>query len=417
MTSISTETTSLHIHLGIPAGDTQKAFYAYLNSEWDKRSAQSSAVFNDVADDGFELEFSAKFNEQFGNLALKLQFITVSGGMLEGVTVSLVSVQDASVAWRELAYEFITSASVAALSKRMSSFFMRRKLYYVGPELDGEYWLGKVRFAPAEKIPSEMPIVRWERAVFLDFTVDAIDDLHAMYLANQLERVFSARLSLLLDVDLYPHSHEQVWVNFPDGRGNTRCNRGYRDDCQPQAMLRKGEACPAGTTASIARQIFATEKLKMPTEARRFLKAIDQCEPSKRRYIDGAARLYQIGLSLRKRFPSAALAYSLAAIDALRQTTTPCSINEFFKRFSPLSVANPDVSANLWGDVRSAHFHAGGFALGEFEERRLMDAIISADAANQIQVEVRSWQITREAIVNWIVALVSDKADGTSDAT
>ncbi|MBA5606801.1 hypothetical protein H3H36_15705 [Duganella sp. FT3S] len=417
MVSTSTETTPLYIPLGIPAGSKQKAFYAYLNSEWDKRSAQSSAVFNDVDGGGLELEFTANFKEQFGNLALKLQFITVAGGKLEGVTVSLISAQDTSVPWREVAYEFITSASLAAMSERMSSFFMRRKLYYVGPELDGEYWFGKVRFAPAEPIPSEMPIVRWERAVFLDFTVDAIDDLHAMYLANQLERVFSARLSLLLNVDLYPHSHEQVWVHLPDGRGNARCNRGHRDDGQPRTMPRKGQACPAGATASVARQIFATEKLKVPTEARRFLRAIDQCEPSKRQYIDGAARLYQIGLSQRKRFPSAALAYSVATIDALRQTINPCSINEFLTRFSPLSTVYPDVSAKLWGDVRNAHFHAGGFALGEFEERRLMDAIIDADAANQMHVEVRSWQITREAIVNWIVALASGNIDGTLGAT
>lgn len=417
MVSTLTETTPLHIPLGIPAGDRQKAFYAYLNSEWGKRSAQSNAVFNDVVDGGFELEFTANFKEQFGNLSLKLRFTTVADGMLEGVTVSLISAQDTLVLWRELAYEFINSALAATLSKRMSSFFMRRKLYYVGPELDGEYWLGKIRFAPAEQIPSELPIVRWERAVFLDFTVIAIDSLHAMYLANQLEKGFAARLSLLLDVDLYPHSHEQVWVHLPDGSGSARCNRGHRDDGQPQSMPRKGQACPAGTMASVARQIFATEKLKIPTEARRFFRAIDQSEPSKRQYIDGAARLYQIGLSQRTRFPSAALAYSVAAIDALSKTINPSSVNEFLRRFSPLSIVHPDVSAKLWGDVRSAHFHAGGFALGEFEERRLMDTIIDADAANQMHVKVRSWQITREAIVNWIVALASDNTDETVDAT
>ena len=415
MANTSTDAEPLFIALNIPAGDKQKAFYAYLNCECNKRSEQSSTVFMDVVGGGFKLEITTNFKEQFGRLALKFQFMTVADGMLKGVTISPICVPDVRVSWSELAHEFITSALAAAFNKQVDSFFIRRKLYYVGPELDGEYWLGSVRFAPAEPIPSAHPFVRCERAVFLDFTVDAIDDLHAIYLVNQLERSFAARLSLLLDIDLYPHSDGQVWVKLPDDSSSARCQRGYENGSQPQSMPRKGEACTAGAAAPIARQILTKEKLKIPAEARRFIRAVDQCEHSKRQLIDGAARLYQIGLSLRTRFPSATLAYSIAAIDALSKTIDQCNVGEFLRRFSPLSRANPSVSKMLWGDFRSAHFHAGKFRLGEFNEHRLMDVIIDECAANQMHVDVLSRQITREAIVNWIVALASENAEEASD--
>lgn len=50
--------------------------------------------------------------------------------------------------------------------------------------------------------------VNFERVVALDFEVNATDRHDAIYLASEFARRWAARLSLVLDVDLYENANQ-----------------------------------------------------------------------------------------------------------------------------------------------------------------------------------------------------------------
>jgi hypothetical protein len=66
----------------------------------------------------------------------------------------------------------------------------------------------------------------------------------------------------------------------------------------------------------------------------------------------------------------------------------------------------------LYGDVRSAHFHAGAFPLGEYD-RRSVGALLSSDYVLSLDLSRQEYETTREAIVNWAMSHVPPLA--TSD--
>lgn len=396
--------------LSIPRGKTQKLFLEYLNSELNKHmdSVQGSHY---VDDEGFFInKMQTKFREKNGQAALDWIIRISSAGVLENVVISSTDLVDDETQgeWVSIVNDIFQSTLCRAFMQQRKKFFRRRIFYYFGQQLDGEYWLAGARLAPIIISDFDLPIVlSMERVVALDFYVDAIDDNDAIYLASEFSRRWAARFSLLLDVDFYECPSEQVWVTNFDTRQSMRINRGYSDGPYPNEMPRKGECCKLGNYAPLTNLRFSTELLQMPSEARRFFRKLECLPTPVQDAFDGAARLYQIGLSLNKRFPSAALAYRVAAIDALQQVEKGCKgFSQFMRKYLSSEQQDEEVFEFLYSKIRSAHFHAGIFDLGEFSIQRFMDIFQDQDAAKKTYMRFKGREATRQALLNWILKIL-----------
>ncbi|MGF6507056.1 hypothetical protein [Paraburkholderia sp. 32] len=399
--------------LSIAKGPKQRLFLAYLNSEFAKRAVRCQAALEITADGSFKARVHTVFGEDFGQIELQWVFDTSSTGELLSVDVSPVGegIDGPAVDWENAAQDVVNSAFRSAFNERRTRTVRRQLLYYIGPQLDGEYWFRDVRLAPAMLDDPSPVSINSERVVALDFVVDSIDELDALYLASEFSRRWAARFSLLLDVDLYElHAAEQVWVYRPEVSRSERLQRGVYDiPVRLTIMPRKGSMFGAGARGSpIATYGRTTGTLKMPPEARRVLRGLDDLAEPVKNAFDGAARLYQIGLSLLQRFPSAALAYRVAAIDALQQTEAGCNgFSEFMRKYSPKAAADPKVLDYLHSDIRSSHFHAGKFDLGEFSAQRHLDIVTDPDTAHHSRLRSLCFEITREALVNWMLLIAA----------
>lgn len=391
--------------LSIPKGPKQQLFLAYLNSELSKRSLRSQAETEVAPDGSINTTVYTVFGENLENLELKWLFETSKAGELISVEVTRVvdTIESPCVDWESAASEIVTRATLSAFNERRTRTVMRRIFYYIGPQLDGEYWFRRVRLAPALEDNSFPAAMNLERVVTLDFEVESIDHFDSLYLGAEFSRRAAARFSLLLDVDLYEHAGEQVWV-LDDSR-NVRLNRGVCDVPFPTDMPNKGSICSAGASgATIASYGRTVGTLKMPPEARRILRGLESLPGPVQDAFDGAARMYQIGLSLSKRFPSAALAYRVAAIDALQQTEPNCNgFSEFMRRYTPSISGDEKILNYLHGDIRSSHFHAGKFDLGEFSAERHYDVVHDQDTVQRSYMHVQGLEVTREALVTWML--------------
>ncbi|MFM0173176.1 hypothetical protein PQR33_28065 [Paraburkholderia sediminicola] len=394
--------------LNIPKGPKQSLFLEYLNSEILKRAGRSQVHYSASPDGSFSTILRTLFAPSHHEFEMEWTVETSPSGIL--TCIEVLQPPDASreqpPRWEDAARDIIESAVLSAFNETRTPTLTRRLLYYVGPQFDGEYWIRGLRIAAA--LPDdEYPVtVNFERVVALDFEVSAIDNHDAIYLASELTRRWAARLSLLVDVDLYEHVSESVWVIHPQPGTHERLSRGVRAQT-PSTMPGKGKDCRAGNWgASIARYGRSTGTLKMPPETRRIFRGIEDLSEPVKEAFDSAARMYQISLSLYRRFPSAALAYRVAAIDALQQTEPDCKgFSQFMRKYVHPSAADERILTYLHGDIRSSHFHAGKFELGEFSVQRSMDMVHTAETAQRSHLQYRCFAVTREALVNWMLSV------------
>jgi hypothetical protein len=200
--------------LSIPKGPKQQLFLAYLNGEFAKRTKRAQSHFEIGELDSIMNVVRTTFDEAGSQVELIWSFRTLANGVLAEVEVSLASaVGEAwNGTWEGIAREIIDSALTDAFNETRRTEHRRQVFYYVGTQFDGEYWFRNVRVAPAILDENYPMLMNAERAVVLEFEVEAIDAFDASYLAAEFARRFAARLSDLLNVDLYEPPFEQVWV-------------------------------------------------------------------------------------------------------------------------------------------------------------------------------------------------------------
>lgn len=395
--------------LSIAKGPKQQLFLSYLNSELSKLSIRSQAESELTPNGSFNTTLHTVLRVNADELELKWLIETSRTGELISVEASPigVSLDLPTMNWERIAEDIVNSALLSAFNERRTRIAVRRILYYVGPQLDGEYLFRGLRLAPAIQDDTLPCAFNAERVVTFDFQVDSIDSHDAAYLASQFSRSAAARVSLLLDVDLYEQAGEQVWVQAPNESQSERLNRGVFNIPVPTTMPCRSNVSDRGSWGEpIASFRRTAQTLKMPPETRKILRGIDGLPEPTRNAFDGAARMYQIGLSLTRRFPSAALAYRVAAIDALQQTEPDCNgFSQFMRKYSPEVAAEPRILEYLHGEIRSSHFHAGKFDLGEFSTRRYMDIVQDQDSVHLSLMHHRCFELTRGALVNWMISI------------
>ncbi len=316
--------------------------------------------------------------------------------------------------WEQLARELVASALSATRAVSRRTFFKRASYSYIGPALDGEYWLPGFRLGPAIPNDTEPSSQVSERWVDIDMNVDAIDGTHAEALAGERARRIAARLSLLLDLGFERPPFEFKWVivrGKDDTYENRRCQVMFNHpDQQPSAMPKQGALCTLGTFSDDFPMYLRAGLVRLPKDLGRVLRGADTRPHPIGHAFDGCAGLYQVGRVAGRQFPSVHLAYAIAAVDAITQADRSY---DGFKGFmkTHCDPGHDELINYLWGKVRSAHFHAGRFPLGEFGPAH-SNLLMDPEWVRANRVRWDGVMGVRGAIIDWCLKKVAVEVEG-----
>src|SRR6266478_9561669 len=135
--------------LNIPRGTRQRDFLDYLNSALRQRTSSFSGDAGINADGLFQSTVTGPFPVGPDFAQLRWRITKDGAGALLSLDVVPANPDAQTRGWETAVTEFVTSVLAAALVERRDKFFSRTLFFYVGEQLDGEYWLRGYRFAPA----------------------------------------------------------------------------------------------------------------------------------------------------------------------------------------------------------------------------------------------------------------------------
>jgi len=411
----------MEIQLNLPRGDRQQAFLDYLNSALREKTGTYSGSAGQAEDGTFQVSTSGPFSVGQTTVHLAWTLSKDPTGELKHLHVEYAGEGEPARDWERAVYEFVTSVLATTLSDSRTKFFRRTFFYYIGQQLDGEYWLPGYRFAPAYPTDPHPHLINAERVVSVDQHVFAVDELHAFVLADAAAKRQSARLSLLLNTGLYGVEHNQRWV-WPVVDGvpaaeSVRYQLGFQ---HPSAVLnempKKRQICALGEYKGslAARYRVAGELLSLPSEARKILRGIDNAPSAIAESFDRSARLYQVAAVCGKYFPSVALAYRVAAVEAISQADPGSKgFSNFMRKHVRSQTEIGDILNYLYGVARSAHFHGGEFPMGEFNNADTFGGpFMDTEAVRRDSFHRTCHELTREAIVNWLAGTLPEPSEG-----
>jgi hypothetical protein len=364
----------MDIPLNIPRGPRQSEFVDYLNAAIRQRTTSYAGSTRVNTEGLFESAATVPFPVDQRMIPLTWRLTKDGSGTLLKLSIESTDPQATDPTWTTAVLEFVTSVLATALAERRQRYFRLSIWYYIGPQLDGEYWLPGYRFAPAFAADPHPYLVNGERAVCVDQEVNAIDDQHASALADEAARRHTARLSLLLNAGIYGADHALRWgrVAFSDvpKPESERFQHGFsHPSLRLSEMPKKGQECAAGgyKGSLAARYRVPGELVSLPPEARKILRGVDSSEPLVPDAFDSGARLYQVACVCGRYFPSVGLAYRVAAVEAISKVDRECNgFSDFMRKYVKSQKDIDQVLSYLYGVARSAHFHAGEFPMGEF---------------------------------------------------
>lgn len=397
----------MDIPVELPAGDPQRRFLDFFQARLRSHAKSSSGESTFLDDGSFRTIITGGFQFDEGAAELRWTITREPNGEIDRINVELAGDDATRGGWEKTAQDFVVRVLTSALTEDLQTFFRRQVYRYIGPTLSGEYWLPGFRFAPAideDELPSA---VNFERAVFIELSVNAIDDLDANAISDQLAREHASRLSLFLDIGLYKAAGYHGWVLAAEEGQSPRNERrqvGYFPDASlPNALPDKGALCGLGEfKGSISDEFRALRVLTLPAESRRILRHV----ADDTRFgiaFDSCARLYQVALNAGRQYPTVNLAYKIAAVEAIANANAEgTSFSDFMRKHANLSSDYDDFLQFLYGNVRSGHFHSGAFPLGDFLGARF-DFLMDSDALTQHHVQFQGHRLLRRVIANWIL--------------
>jgi len=212
--------------------------------------------------------------------------------------------------WEKLARDLIDETLVATINAKREKIFCRYTYAYLGPPLDGEYYISGFRIAPAV-FPDDDIMLIDERIIYIDIYEKGIDKVHTQAIGKvHVEQIVSL-LSVFLSIGIYSIPTERRWVV----KGTEPCKRhqlGYHDIKPiPSEMPKKGQVCSLGHTYTIDRNEFKTpsmtKHLLFPNDIRKLFRSFNNLSPVQNKAYLGAASLFRISLTAGRYYPSVAM--------------------------------------------------------------------------------------------------------------
>ena len=118
------------------------------------------------------------------SVSLDWQIPRDADGTISHIEIAASNTPENLPEWEIEIRDFINEVVIAALARSGTKTFRRNLFYCVGPNLDGEYWLPGFRLASAVPDDETPTIFGAERVLYIDQTIEGIDDFHASDLAN-----------------------------------------------------------------------------------------------------------------------------------------------------------------------------------------------------------------------------------------
>lgn len=381
----------------------QRLFLEYLDAALSQHS-DSSGGNNHYDENGDYVDESAlNVKLKDGSGTLHIRIIATDDDNLKSIEFESPD----SDTTEKLANTLIIDSLANALGAKKKIFFRRVWFCYIGEQLDGEYWLGSnVRIAPVDPEDPNPQFASSERYISIDINVEAIDVHGAIVSANNRANLLAARLSLILNVGIYSPSSEHRWTIPEELELPCELRQlGYLyKGPQLTELPRKGEICKLGKFEhSMHYRIpYFGETIKFPEEARKLISAIDNSDSRTVTAFDNCAFLYQLALNAGKYLPTVKISYFVAAIDAICKAEIQFRDPSSFIRHYALPTHDIDHLLNfMHRSVRSAHFHAGEFPFGEFEQTRHL-RIYSGSSKRMSEHRYRECiKLIRAALANW----------------
>ena len=404
----------MDIAIDLPSGPRQREFLDYLNAALRERMGSYGGSSGFTDDGKFETTVSGKTRLETSELDLTWRITFLVDGTLEKVSVFAVQMGESGRDWEILVHAFVTSVLSSVVSEKKQKFFKRNFFFYIGEQLDGEYWLPSFRFAPAYPNDPEPFLINAERVVSIDQEIEAIDEMHARSIAEENARRHASRLSLILNIALYQNDSAQRWV-IPNSKNrdeprSERLQLGFiNDEIKLDVMPSKSAVCELGKYEGEIRAYYrhVGKLISLPKETRRILRAVDNAHVSIKEAFDRGARLNQVSLQCGRLFPTVGLAYRVATIEAICKTeNSKSNFSAFMRKHVGTSDRIEILLEYLYGSVRSAHFHGGEFPTGEFSRHYDFDAFSDVNDFDRDSIHRECFQLMRKAIVSWMLSLI-----------
>lgn len=317
---------------------------------------------------------------------------------------------------------------------------------YIGPILDGEYIFSDIRLTPApkqNKLFGDMPTGVEQIVCFYLETTEASHQL-ALENARIRAKRYAGLLSLFLGVGLYEYDHYDLTHNRKYTKENKKFIWAYIQKCNGEYICESVQSgydflsnsaanCSHGTYRSANRnkieRLFYTlgDTLKFPSDIVDLFNAIERLPDEKKSQFDNAAALFQFSEMNKENYPSVALSYAVAAINALipksnnkrTKKTSICSncakqykekqdtdkpleekittiITECFPKISK------DLISSLYKGIRCSHLHAGKFPAGEFDTQ-LFNPFAAIDNSTGASAIRGGYEILRSSLIKWLI--------------
>lgn len=299
--------------------------------------------------------------------------------------------------------DFIITILQRVLTEKKEKYF-KRVMYKAisGCNLPGEYWLPGFRFAPLYP-DDESRIMNSERIVVFDQLVEAIDNRHADEVALENAAKYSAYMSFILDLGLYKPIHEKLYFLNKDGSEHEMERKSTQlvVTNTPNKMPKKKEICKlADFKNDIFQQIrFMNEYLVCPIQTRKILRAISDADENIQDAFLSCSLLYQLALNAGKYYPTVRLSYICGAVESIVKSNQK-KYKSFSSFMGKYAGENKKLYDLIYRDVRSAHWHSGKFALGEFNFES--DFIMNPGRHLTFNIIRVAHEKMRLAILNWL---------------
>jgi hypothetical protein len=410
----------LRICLGLSERDKQQRFLDYFNASFRQRGLPLNGTGSYSEDGTYTAVLTGDFPVGDGSICITWKIVHHPDGTIPFIEVLPANLEEADLNWETAVQTFVMEILVSVIDKKIGKFFRRTALHYVGPNLEGEYWLPGFRLAPAIPNDENPQMVNAERILYIDHNVEAIDDVHATTIAEGNAKCYAARLSLILAIGLYRPPPEHKWfLRIPPDSPSIYSERfqlGFVDSSPSKnVMPKKGAECRLGSyRGSVLQPWGASGVLACPTQIRQILRGVDNGEPRLKEAFDSCARLYQVAHVVGRMFPSVGMAYEIAAVEAITQ-----AYPKKYKGFSDFMRQNAPPMEGLekegfekfldflYGSVRSAHFHSGEFPFGEFLPVGI--GVPDRESLERSDRRVSGYKIIRKSIMGWVLQMVDSK--------
>ena len=392
------------IKLQIPKNRNKAVeFLQYLRAEFNKSKGWSSEGQRNQ-DGTFIERGQITFNRDSAERVLTYwEFEWDAKGYLSSITVE--APPESLTWWKDVVNSVYQNALAAAVSADKEEFFRRDQFAYMGPNLDGEYWIARWRIAPA--IPDDEGEWFTERIVFFDHRVEAVDRNQSIAMGQVEADRMMVLLSLFINIGLYRIPVENKWV-YTGPAESKRYQLGYHSDTPyPKTMPKKGGECRLGKSVQVDRRDFRAtlppgRNLRLPSDVRALFRAYRKLSPADQEVYFGAAALYHIGLTTGGNLRSVRLSYQIAAVEALAEPDKQPrqGFVEMVSKYNPKIPI--EFTKGIYGSIRSAHFHHGHFSFGEYEPM-LVGPIFDPRILSRTDLQISADQILQPTLIDWLL--------------